>query len=320
MRKKLNLIVICILLACFTSDFVLAQSKPVKIPPQIVQNLLKELGDLCSEHKGAAGRAALEKSIRAQVVDLNSDGIPEFIVRVIDTCFCGATGNCPAWVYQKSEKEYDFILQEMSATALYPKETSTKGYKDLVSEAHLAADEVYIREFKWDGTQYNPTICGLRKQVGERQGKPVYRFQRESCSDDNRPLAREVEPQRESPSVGTGPVSLSLVPNAFTIKASHYSWYEFNVSGQYRNAYVSGRFEVSGGQRNDVEVFILDPDAFTNWQNGHSVNTWYNSGRITVGNINVPLMPGKYFLVFNNNFSILSPKAISANINLIQRN
>ncbi|MGH9799410.1 MAG: hypothetical protein ACRD82_03520, partial [Blastocatellia bacterium] len=114
--------------------------------------------------------------------------------------------------------------------------------------------------------------------------------------------------------------SLPLVPGAFTIKASHYSWFEFTVGNQYQNASVSGRFEASGGQKNDVEVFILDPDAFTNWQNVHSVTTLYNSGRMTVGNINVSLPSGKYFLVFNNNFSIISPKAISASINLTQRN
>jgi len=78
---------------------------------------------------------------------------------------------------------------------------------------------------------------------------------------------------------------------------------------------IEGRFTAMGGGKNDIEVYLLDKDAFTNWSNGNSGNAYYNSGRATVGNISVVLPDGfgEYFLIFNNRFSVLTPKAVEFN-------
>ena len=77
------------------------------------------------------------------------------------------------------------------------------------------------------------------------------------------------------------------------------------------------RFRASGGGGNDVEVFILDADGYENWQNNHTVRTYYNSGRITVGKIRARLSEGEYYLVFSNTFSTLTPKAVEAEVYLV---
>jgi hypothetical protein len=81
---------------------------------------------------------------------------------------------------------------------------------------------------------------------------------------------------------------------------------------------VEGTFIASGGAGNDVEAYIFSNDDFVNWQNRHPVRTFYNSGRVTQGTLDVtlPAIAGRYYLVFNNNFSLLSAKTVQTSIRL----
>jgi hypothetical protein len=110
--------------------------------------------------------------------------------------------------------------------------------------------------------------------------------------------------QRESP----------IVSEAFTIAPGKYAWFRFGVPDSGGN--VVGRFRASGGGGNDVEVYILDEDGFENFKNGHRVQTYYNSGRVTVANINISLSSGTYYLIFSNTFSAVSNKAVNGRVAL----
>jgi hypothetical protein len=138
-----------------------------------------------------------------------------------------------------------------------------------------------------------------------------------SSSSQNRPTPSNSSP----PSVHTPitqPLTLSLSEKAFTIGSGQYRYFKFTIPPQSSEIEVQGRFEASGGSGNDVEVIVLTEDAFTNWQNHHSVPTFYNSGRVTVGTVDAHLPstgnPATYYLIFNNAFSVLSNKAVSADI------
>jgi hypothetical protein len=72
--------------------------------------------------------------------------------------------------------------------------------------------------------------------------------------------------------------------------------FRFSSSGQR----VFGRFQAEGGRGNDIKVYIFDEDRFLNWQNHHNANTYYDSGKVTVGRIDVALRSGIYYLVFDN--------------------
>jgi len=74
---------------------------------------------------------------------------------------------------------------------------------------------------------------------------------------------------------------------------------------------VEGDFRARGGGGNDIEVVITDE----NGANGHAGRFWYQSGKTTVGNIDVHLGPGTYYIVFSNRFSLVSQKTVSARIN-----
>lgn len=108
--------------------------------------------------------------------------------------------------------------------------------------------------------------------------------------------------------VSVGARNRAIVNDKITVPASKYIYYQFSVSD---NSEIHGRFRAEGGSGNDIECFILDADGFENWRNGHSAQTWYNSGRVTVSNIYARVPAGQYFLVFNNNFSMVSNKVVS---------
>ena len=105
-----------------------------------------------------------------------------------------------------------------------------------------------------------------------------------------------------------------IVNTAFTVKAGDAKYWTFRVGGDRAN--VVGRFRAEGGTGNDIKCLILDGDSFENWRNGHKVRTYYNSEKITVANVNVRLGQGDYVLVFDNTFSPISNKAVTANIEL----
>jgi len=75
---------------------------------------------------------------------------------------------------------------------------------------------------------------------------------------------------------------------------------------------IEGWFEAAGGSRNDIEVYILDEIGLTNFKNGTTAQTYYNSGRATTGKPHafLPLSNQNYYVVFSNRFSLLSPKAV----------
>jgi hypothetical protein len=103
-----------------------------------------------------------------------------------------------------------------------------------------------------------------------------------------------------------------LVNESFSVPAGAAKWWRFTVppGGAAR---VVGDFRASGGSGNDIEVGVTDE----NGANGHAGRFWYHSGKVTVGNIDVALGPGTYFVVFSNRFSAFSSKSVTASIQLM---
>ncbi len=125
------------------------------------------------------------------------------------------------------------------------------------------------------------------------------------------------QPPKSTPTSSFVHQTLNLVHGIITVKASGWYYTSFTVSPNQQNIKVLGSFTASGGSGNDIIALILDSMDYTNWSNGHQVNTIYNSGQLTVANINVTITaPGTYYLVFNNTFSLLTAKEVTTNVNL----
>jgi hypothetical protein len=120
--------------------------------------------------------------------------------------------------------------------------------------------------------------------------------------------------QEPPPQIKTG--NQQVVQQAFTVKPEAFRYFKVEIPPSLRNTTLSGRFSTSGGQGNDIQVIVTNEDGLTNIKNGHSGRVWYDSGKVTVGNVNVRLSPGTYYIIFNNRFSVFSNKAVSADIHL----
>jgi len=114
---------------------------------------------------------------------------------------------------------------------------------------------------------------------------------------------------------------VTIVNNAATVNAASYAWYTFVVPAGASTIAVNGHFAATGGSGNDIECYILDEDGFVNLKNGHPATTFFNSGKVTQSKIGAVLAsPGTYYLMLDNRFSAITPKAvqIDATISYVQ--
>ena len=116
----------------------------------------------------------------------------------------------------------------------------------------------------------------------------------------------------------TSAVVRPIGESAFTVPARGAKQYKFVVPARAGGATLEGHFLATGGLRNSIEVWVMNDDQFVNWMNRHPLTTIYNSQRVTQGTIklSLPSEGGIYHVVFNNEFSVLTPRAIEANLTL----
>ena len=115
---------------------------------------LQPLSDVVSENEVQS--VALD--VRVKVEDLNADGTPEILAQASDHFNCGATGNCPFWVFQKSRGGYTVLLKTEAQTfTIQPDRTN--GYRDLVFGYHDSALRTTLEHYKFRGGKYEYVAC-----------------------------------------------------------------------------------------------------------------------------------------------------------------
>jgi hypothetical protein len=117
----------------------LTDAERTALVKQIATQLRRAMANLGieSEHE----LLTIAARTRIELVDLNDDGTPEIIAQPVGLkAGCGATGNCPFWVFAKSNSGYDLIL-EGGGQVFTVEPTRTNGFSDLVLGTHDSADE-----------------------------------------------------------------------------------------------------------------------------------------------------------------------------------
>lgn len=113
----------------------------------------------------------------------------------------------------------------------------------------------------------------------------------------------------------------NIVNGIISVKAGGYQYYSFNAPSGSTDVRVSGSFEANGGSGNDINVVILDEQAFTNWKNGHQVSAYYSSGKLTTDSINANIPSGNtLYLVYDNQFSTFTSKDVRTTVDLVYTN
>jgi hypothetical protein len=100
-------------------------------------------------------------------VDLNGDQIPEAVLQAYDMREgCGATGNCPVWVFRWHSGEWQKILDTrdkdgIGGVELIGIEISAHhdGYRDLVLAAQDSASEQTVYRYRFHAGKYRQSGC-----------------------------------------------------------------------------------------------------------------------------------------------------------------
>jgi len=131
---------------------------------------------------------------------------------------------------------------------------------------------------------------------------------------------------RSNPNPAVNPIDrLVKQQRTFTFKnrdlhlnALNYGYFKLDVPSGATSVNLRGNFTASGGFTNDVEVYVLSADDYVNWQNRHAAKSFYSSGKVTVGtlNVNLPADAGTYYVVFNNRFSLLTQRTVLVDASL----
>ncbi len=104
--------------------------------------------------------AALATKTRVKAVDLNGDGAPEVIAQPVGLeAGCGATGNCPFWVFEKTRTGYKLILGTKGFQVFTIESRATEGFRDIVLGSHDSASERTLYVFRYSGGRYHEGEC-----------------------------------------------------------------------------------------------------------------------------------------------------------------
>lgn len=109
------------------------------------------------------------------------------------------------------------------------------------------------------------------------------------------------------------PVYTNLLnPGQIAVPAAQMWYLSFTIpSDAIGTASVTGQFTASGGTGNDILAIVMGQENLINWMNGHSVMSYYFSGKETTGTFDVRLRAGSYVLALDNRFSVLSAKYVN---------
>lgn len=135
------------------------------------------------------------------------------------------------------------------------------------------------------------------------------------------PSGNPVAPAAPQPQV----IRANVASGTYSVPALNHLAVKFAVgSAQAQQARVVGVFRV-GGLKNTIQVFVANEAEYAAWiENAkleakyrHQVSVTYATEKVSEGQINVPIRSaGTYYLVFNNRFSLLTPKQVSAKVEL----
>lgn len=107
---------------------------------------------------------------------------------------------------------------------------------------------------------------------------------------------------------------INIVDGTIAVPAGHYHYYWNTVPAGGTSLSITGSFIASGGTTNDIEVLVMNQTSYESWINGYQVSTYFDSGRVSVGNIYAPLpSSGTYYLIYDNSFSTTYGKSVQTN-------
>jgi hypothetical protein len=159
--------ILAVLLGCLfgaTHSPLSCHAQNSKIPPDLIQTLFDDI-QTDSFRLSEEDRKIIRDNLKLRRQDVNRDGMPEIFLVVNHHYWCGASGNCKGWIYQKQKSRYRLLLEDHS---LVVTNRFTKGYRDIQSRMHggMCSREEWqtdVVTYKYNGKAYrlfgDETLC-----------------------------------------------------------------------------------------------------------------------------------------------------------------
>ena len=132
----------------------LAYEQKKAIARAIAGEIRPMMSDLEIQSELELQKAALDT--RVKMIDLNGDGIPEVVAQGIVNC--GATGNCPFWVFREAKSGYELLL-EGEAQTFTIQTSSSNEFRDIVLARHGSFDSGDLAHYVYREGSYHEAGC-----------------------------------------------------------------------------------------------------------------------------------------------------------------
>ena len=132
----------------------LTNNRRKAIADAVADEIRPMMADLEIKSESELEKAALDT--RISMVDLNGDGVPEVVAQGMVSC--GATGNCPFWVFRKSKLGYEVLL-EGEAQRFTIQRTSHSGFRDIVLSTHGSYSSGGLTNYQYQERAYKDVGC-----------------------------------------------------------------------------------------------------------------------------------------------------------------
>jgi hypothetical protein len=131
---------------------------------------------LASSERAQIYRVVDEATIRYSVRDAQNDKQREVVMKSLvgsislalngseqvfvrgPNAFCGATGNCPIWIFLRQDGQLRPVLETLS-NGLSVQKTSSKGFHDIATGQQYGALDTEYRDYRWSGAEYKQVDC-----------------------------------------------------------------------------------------------------------------------------------------------------------------
>lgn len=89
-----------------------------------------------------------------------------------------------------------------------------------------------------------------------------------------------------------------VVPEYIELTSTQYKWFPFSTSPN--GGRVVGDFAARGGMANDMTVTVLAEEELASYRANYPYKSYFDSGKVRGGKIDVSLPAGSYFIIFRN--------------------
>ena len=110
---------------------------------------------LPAEDQQGIERALSQPPANLRAVRINTPSGHLFLVQVSGNTFCGASGNCTAWVLSS---DYKIVLKTI-AQGFKVETPLHAGQPDIMTTMHGSATSGNLQQWRFDGVKYNQVAC-----------------------------------------------------------------------------------------------------------------------------------------------------------------